>query len=136
MNVGLPLVEKLRHAIVRAFNEQGFTYAEIAEFLDIGEATVSRILRLHRETGSVRPRPRGGGRLSPIRGKVAAELRLLVAATSDATVSELMEQLVKQTGIRTSLAAMKRAMHRLGFSRKKRNSSLQSEIRQRTAGGA
>lgn len=71
MNVGLPTPEKLRQAIVRAFHEKGLSYQQIARLLGIGEATVSRALRLHRETGSVTARPRGGGNFSPIRGKVA-----------------------------------------------------------------
>lgn len=122
MNVGLPHPEKVRLAIVRAFEQEGLTYAEIARLLDIGEASVSRILRLHRETGAVAPKPKAGGQFSPIRDKVAARLKALVKETPDATVAELMDVLVEQTRVSTSLAAMKRAMHRLGFSRKKRSS--------------
>ncbi|MGO8971691.1 MAG: helix-turn-helix domain-containing protein, partial [Myxococcaceae bacterium] len=33
------------------------TYVKIAAVLGIGEATVSRVLRLYRETGSVKRRP-------------------------------------------------------------------------------
>jgi transposase len=122
MQAGLPHPEKIRRTIVRAFYKEGFTYEEIAGFLDIGVASVSRILRLHRETGKVDPRPRGPGRSSPIGGKVAEQLRRLVAQRPDATTAELLVALVERTGVRTSLSAVKRAMHRLGFSRKKRNS--------------
>src|SRR5215470_9074656 len=79
MRVGAPHPEKVRRAIVRAFYQEGFTYEEIARVLDIGVASVSRILRLHRETGGIEPRPRGGGWVSPISGAVAEELRRLVA---------------------------------------------------------
>ena len=150
MRVGLPHPEKIRRTIVRAFHEEGFTYEEIASFLDIGVASVSRILRLHRETGSVDPRPRGPGRSSPISGRarwasgarspdapisgrVAEQLRRLVLQRPDATTSELHAALVERTGVKTSLAAVKRAMHRLGFSRKKRNSSRPNARRLRTA---
>lgn len=134
MKTGLPTPEKLRLAIVRAFHKQGLTYQQIADLLDIGPATVNRILRLHRETGAVAARPRGGGRLSPIRGKVADELKRLVAKHPDSTIPELMELLVARTKIQTSLAAMKRAMHRLGFTHKKRSSSRLSATRRRTSG--
>ena len=133
MRVGLPHPEKIRRTIVRAFHEEGFTYEEIASFLDIGVASVSRILRLHRETGSVDPRPRGPGRSSPISGRVAEQLRRLVLQRPDATTSELHAALVERPGVKTSLAAVKRAMHRLGFSRKKRNSSRPNARRLRTA---
>ncbi|NTX57452.1 helix-turn-helix domain-containing protein [Myxococcus sp. CA039A] len=42
MNDGLPTPEKLRQTLVRAFQEKGLTYGQIARLLGIGEATVSR----------------------------------------------------------------------------------------------
>ncbi|MBN8467404.1 hypothetical protein JYJ95_12850 [Corallococcus exiguus] len=102
--------------------------------LDIGEATVSRVLRLYRETGDVVPRPKGGGRLSPIRGKVVSELKRLVAQKPDATVRELMAELTARTGIVTSRPSMQRALHRLGFSHKKSPSHPASATRRKTSG--
>ncbi len=122
MSVGLPHSEKLRLAIVRAFNDEGFTYAQIARLLDVGEATVSRTLRLFRETGGVTPRPRGPGRQSAIRGDVAKELKRLVKQSNDATSAELRETLIARTGVKTSISSVKRALKRLGFSSKKRSS--------------
>lgn len=133
MSVGHPLPEELRAAIVRAFHDQSFTYDEIAELLGVGRATVNRILRLHRETGALEPRPKGGGNVSPISGRVAKELRALVAARPDSTLAELMLALKQRTGVVTSLSSMKRAMRRLGFSRKKRSSSPPSATRRTTS---
>ena len=99
---GLPTPEKLRQATVRAFHGEGLSYQPIARLLGIGQATMSRVLCLHRETGSVAPRPSGGGNFSPIRGNVAAELKRLVAKTLDATVVELMHALTERTGVVTS----------------------------------
>jgi transposase len=123
MHPGNPHPEKIRVAVVRAVEEKGMTYAEVAEMLGIGEASVSRILRRHRETGSVAPKPKGGGRTSPIRGEVAKQLIALVRATPDATVEEMTSVLVDKTGVATSTSAVGRALRRLGFSRKKRSSS-------------
>ncbi|NNC18520.1 winged helix-turn-helix domain-containing protein [Corallococcus exiguus] len=65
------------------------------------------------------PRPKGGGRLSPIRGKVASELKRLVAQKPDATVRELVAELTARTGVATSRPSMQRTLHRLGFSHRK-----------------
>jgi len=134
MSLGHPASREVRQAIIRAFHEQGFTYQQIAEFLDIGIATVNRTLRLYRETGQLEPKPKGGGRLSPIRGEIARELKKLVAEHPDFTVAEYMAKLVEKTGVRTSLPSMKRAMHRLGFTHKKRSSSRSSGTLRRTSG--
>ncbi|RKG67744.1 helix-turn-helix domain-containing protein [Corallococcus terminator] len=118
MSEGHPTPEKLRRAVVRAFHEEGLSYEQIAQLLGIGEATVGRVLRLYRETGDVVPRPRGGGNFSPIRGKVATQLKRLLAQRPDATARELMDALTARTGVVTSRPALQRALHRLGFALK------------------
>jgi len=134
MSVGQATPEKLRQAIVRAFHEEGLSYMRIARLLGVAQATVSRVLRLHRETGSVTPRPRGGGNFSPIRGEVAEELKRLVREKPDATVLELRRELTARTGVVTSRPSMQRALHRLGFSHKKSPSSPPSATRHTTSG--
>jgi transposase len=115
----------IRRAIVRGF-KQGRKYKEIAAMLDVGEATVSRILRLHRERGSVRRRPIRGGRLSPIRGHVARLLGHILKDMPDATVMELTEALMARSEVKTSRSGVQRALRRLGYSRKKSPSGLRS----------
>jgi predicted transcriptional regulator len=46
------VTRQVREAIVRAFHDRKLSYGEIAELLAVGEATVSRVLRRHRETKS------------------------------------------------------------------------------------
>ena len=111
---------RLRKAIVRARRKEKLTYVQIAERFGVGEATVNRILRLHRETGSVEPRPRGGGNRSPIHGEVAKILQRIVESLPDATIDELTEALMTQVELDTSRASVGRAIQRLGFSRKKK----------------
>jgi transposase len=108
----------VRRAIVR-LHKKGKTYVEVADLLGVGEATVNRILRLHRETGSVHRRPIAGGRKSPIRGHVTQLLGHILTEMPDATVLELTQALMARTDIETSRSAVQRAIHRLGFSRKK-----------------
>ena len=108
------------------------TYAETAELLGIGEASVSRILRRHRETGGVTPKPKGGGRMSPIRDEIAEQLGVLVENVPDATIQEMVDALVAKTGVTTSASAVGRALRRLGFTRKKRSSSRPSATNRTT----
>jgi transposase len=120
---------RLREAIVRAWHQEKLTYAAIAALLGVGEATVSRVLRRHRETASVAPRAHGGGNLSPIRGEVAEALERLVADLPDATIDELTQALIDGTSVSTSRSAVMRALQRLGYSRKKRPSRRSSATR-------
>ena len=115
---------------------EGRTYQETAALLGIGRATVNRILRLHRETRSVEPRPRGGGNFSPLHGELAELLIAIVDAMPDATVAELTAALVERSGTSTSRSGVQRALGRLGFSRKKSPSSPSSGTRRNTAPAA
>jgi transposase len=126
---GLPVDIRIREAIIRAFHDEKRTYSQIAALLGIGEATVSRVLRLHRETAGVAPRPRGGGNRSPIHGRIADLLERIVSRMPDATVVELTAALSKAADIDTSRASVQRALARLGYSRKKRPSLPSSGTR-------
>jgi len=112
----------LRAVVVR-LREEGRSYQSIAEVTGLGIATVNRILRLYRETGSTEPKQPGGGNFSPIRGKIEERLKAIVDAMPDATVREFSEALQKAEKLKTSRPAVQRALMRMGYSRKKRSSS-------------
>jgi len=125
----------VRRAIVRLREQEQRSYAEIAELLGVGEATVSRVLRRHREQGSVDPFPRGGGRRSLIHGRVAELLVAIVTKMSDATVAELTEALEKRASIEVSRSAVQRALERLGYSKKRLRFGPRSKTRRSTDRG-
>ena len=110
---------QVREAIVRAVEEQELTYQATADLLGVGYATVNRVLSRYRRTKSVELLPKGGGWASPIQGRIADLLHKIVSAMSDATVKELTAALQKRARIKTSRSAVQRALHRLGYSRKK-----------------
>jgi transposase len=113
---------QIREAIVRAVEQQGLSYQATADLLGVGYATVNRVLSRYRKTKRVDPLPKGGGRMSPIHGRIAELLIKIVAVMSDATVEELTVALRRKAKISTSRSAVQRALHRLGFSRKKSHS--------------
>lgn len=131
--MGAPISAPLREAIVRTYRDGGGTYDEVAETLGVGRATVSRVLRLKRESGAVVPRPRGGGNLSPIHGRVADLLVSIVRTMPDATVAELADTLMARGDVTTSRSSVLRALYRLGYSRKKSPSWRRSATRPSTA---
>jgi predicted transcriptional regulator len=64
-------------------------YEQIAELLGIGRATVSRTLRLYRETGDLKRRPITGGNFSVFRDLVAELLMAIVETMPDVSIVEL-----------------------------------------------
>lgn len=113
----------LRSRIVEARIREGLSYKEIAERFQVGEATVSRILRRFRESGSVEPRPHGGGTPRLVSDAKQGLLRRVAEQHPDATLHELSALFRKASRIKLSRATMCREMHRLGLTRKKSPSS-------------
>lgn len=126
---------EVRRAVVRLREQQRLEYAEIAELLGIGEATVNRILRRYREQGSVDVLPRGGGRRSLIHGRIAKLLVAIVTKMPDATVAELTEALEERASIEISRSAVQRALGRLGYTKKRPRSAPRSKTRPSTVRG-
>lgn len=93
------------------------TYQETAEMFGVGLATVSRLLRLERETNDVKARPRGGN--NP-RAVDLDWLRAHAKANPDALLRERIGAWEATSGRRVSMGAMWNAMHAIGWTHKKR----------------
>ena len=110
-----PIPMEWREKIVSAYDE-GQTMAEVAERFDVSVDSVLNFVKLKRETGSLEPKPHGGGRQPRIEGEDAERLEEIVAESPDATLEELAEKL----GIDVDPSVMHRTLERLGITRKKK----------------
>jgi transposase len=105
----------LRERVAAACDEGGATREQIAARFAVSVRWVRDLLRRRRETGSIAPRPRGGGRAPAFDEAAAARLRAAVRADDDAT----LEELGQAAGVACSPSAVFRALDRLGITRKK-----------------
>lgn len=118
----MALSTEMRERIAHSHEAGLGTYEKIAGILGCGVATVSRVLRRKRETGSVAAKPHAGG----IDPKVDARgLRLLqrwLAKKPDLTLEELTRRYnACKSTVNVSRATVGRAVYdRLGLTRKKR----------------
>lgn len=111
-------------AFYAAHRGKGASYDSVAKHFAIGYATVSRWLRLKRETGQVVDRPRKVVVRSPID---MAWLKAHTEANPDATLKERAAAHQKAHGGKVpSVPAMWMALRRLNFTHKKRHSTRRS----------
>ncbi|MFI4928306.1 MAG: helix-turn-helix domain-containing protein [Burkholderiales bacterium] len=106
----------LRERIVRAV-EAGTPRAVAARTFGVGLATVERYVRRQR-TGALAPRS-SPGRPARIGPAEQPALRAQLAAAPDATLAEHCARWAAGRGARVSVATMRRAIARLGWTRKK-----------------
>lgn len=108
----------LRRRVVAAYvADASGTYAKTAALFGIGEATVSRLLRRHRETGDVEYKPRGGN--NPRRIDLTW-LRRNLEEQPDARLIDRVEAWRQHSGNELSVTAIWNAVRACGWSHKKR----------------
>jgi transposase len=105
----------LRERVVAACDAGDATREQVAARFSVSVPWVRKLLRRRRETGSIAPKPRGGGRPPAFDGEAAGRLREAVRADADATLMEL----ARASGVPCRASAVHRALARLGVTRKK-----------------
>lgn len=120
----LPLA--LRERLVAAYKVGEFTYKQVADVFDVGEATVSRWLARERRTGDLRPDEHGGGNPPRIPPEQYEALRALVVDAPDATQQDLCDLWEELFGVVVSKAAMGRTLKAADITRKKSSSARRS----------
>jgi transposase len=111
----------LKRRLVEAYRSgKSGTYAATAALFGVGEASVSRLLRRHRETGDVQQKPRGGN--NPRRVDLAW-LRQHLEGNPDGRLIDRIEAWEKKSGVRVAIGTMWLAVHDCGWTHKKRPKS-------------
>jgi transposase len=111
-----PYSQDLRQRIVDTVQRGEGTIHQIAERFLVSFSFVTRLLQLHRSSGSVEPRPHGGGNPAVLTPEDLERLREFIAKRPDATLRECAAHL----GSSCSLATISRALSKLGLPRKKK----------------
>lgn len=106
----------LRWRIVTVVESGEFSLHEVGELFAVDLSTVVRLLQRYRRTGSVAPKPHGGGRARKLNAKAVTRLLELVKQQPDATLVELRDRL----GISCSVMTIFRALQRERITRKKK----------------
>lgn len=110
-----PLSNDLRQRIVDAHNSGQGNQQQIAARFGVCRQTVANLLALFRETGSIEPKPHGGGHPAAFQGETLQQLRELVDKQPDATLQELRDL----TGVSCTVVAVHGTLKRLKLPLKK-----------------
>jgi transposase len=111
-----PYSQDLRQRIVDTIQRGDGTIRQVAERFLVSLSFVTRLLQLYRSTGSVEPRPHGGGNPAVLTPEDLERLREFLRQRPDATLEECRTHL----GASCSLMTISRALSRLGLPRKKK----------------
>jgi transposase len=120
-----PYSQDLRQRVLATVQRGEGSLRQIARRFLVSVSFVTRLLRTHRTTGALEPKPHGGGNPAALGPEDLERLRELIRQQPDATLEECRQRL----GASCSLMAISRALRKLGLPRKKKVPRAQEQDR-------
>jgi transposase len=108
--------QDLRTRVIDTIERRDGSLRQIAQRFLVSLSFVVRLLRHYRTTGSLEPKPHGGGRQPALSPSQLKRLAALIRKKPDATLEELRQSL----GVDCSTMAIVRALKKLKITRKKK----------------
>jgi len=115
-----PLSVDLRQRILAAYDAKEGSQRQLAKRFKVSLSCIRDLRRHYRETGTVQPKPHGGGAVAKLGKEQLPSVEALVTAQPDALLEELCERLAERTGVQVSVSTMQRALCKLNLSVKKK----------------
>jgi transposase len=120
-----PYSQDLRKRILDTVQRGDGSLRQIARRFLVSVSFVTRLLRTHRSTGSLEPKPHGGGNPAALGPEDLERLRELIRQQPDATLEECRQRLAASCSTMT----ISRALRKLGLPRKKKVPRAQEQDR-------
>src|SRR5258707_9335006 len=120
-----PYSQDLRQRVLDTVRRGEGSLRQIARRFLVSVSFVTRLLRTHRDTGSLEPKPHGGGNPALLTPEDLERLGELIRQQPDATLEECRQRL----GVSCSTMTISRALGRLGLPRKKKVPRAQEQDR-------
>src|SRR5438552_13132794 len=120
-----PSSQDLRQRVLDTVRRGEGSLRQIARRSLVRGSFVTRLLRTHRDTGALEPKPHGGGNPAVLTPEDLERLRELIRQQPDATLQECRQRL----GASCSLMTISRALSPLGLPRKKKVPRAQEQDR-------
>jgi len=105
----------LRERVAAACDAGDATREQIAARFKVSVSWIRKLMSQRRETGSIEPKPRGGGRAPAFDAEAEQRLREAVRDNDDSTLRELADA----AGVACGPSVVHRALKRMGITRKK-----------------
>lgn len=115
-----PLSVDLRQRIVAAYEAKEGSQRQLAERFKVSLSFIRDLKRHQRQTGTIEPKPHGGGATAKLTKEHLPIVEALVKAQPDALLQELCERFATKTGVSVSVSTMQRVVSDLNLSVKKK----------------
>ena len=101
-----PLSIDIRQRIIAAYEAKEGSQRQLSKRFKVSLSFIRDLMRHYRETGTVQPKPHGGGAVAQLGKEQLPIIEALVTAQPDALLKELCERFSQQTGVEVSVSTM------------------------------
>lgn len=117
----------LRQKIVALYKEGNISQRQLAKQFKVALSFVEKLLKQQRETGSVAPKKRTIQTPTKLNPEQLVMLEQLVANNNDATLTELRDLLLQETGVLIGRSTVDRMLRKLNITVKKKHFTRQKK---------
>lgn len=107
--------EDLRERIIEALQDENKSKAEVIKIFKISRTGLNYLIEHYEKTGSLKPKPHGGGRPSKFQERDIEKIKKFIKDHPDAT----LEEILKFTGKDASITSVFRTLKKIGYRLKK-----------------
>jgi transposase len=93
--------------------QENISITKLAERFKVAKSFVEKLLKRFEETGDISPLAKGGSPPTKLNSEHLVTLVEIIKESNDATLKELTELLESKTGIRVSIAVLKKVRYAL-----------------------
>jgi len=111
-----PYSQDLRQKIIEAYYNQEGSQRQIAQRFCVSLSFIQNLLKRYRNSGTLDPRPHGGGQSSKLNPDQMRLLAQLVRENQSLTLEQLCHKLELAIGVKISRATMGRIIKKLNLS--------------------
>ncbi len=111
----------IRQKVIDAYNNQEGSLRQLAKRFSVSLSFVQRLLKRYHQSGTVEPKPHGGGKPAKLSSEQILLVKTLVEEDNDAILVELCERVQQRIGVKLSRATLGRITQKLKLTRKKKH---------------
>ncbi len=116
-----PYSQDFRQKIIDAYNNQEGSQREIAQRFCVSLSFIQNLLKRYRNSGTLDPRPHGGGQSPKLNQDQMKVLAQLLQENPNLTLAQLCHKLELMIGVRISRATMGRIIKKLNLNDNQNN---------------
>lgn len=119
-----------RQKIIQIYENENQSIRKIASRFRIAKSFVQKLIKQHKETGDLAPKPQGGNSAPKLGSQEVVILMELIEVNNDATLQELCDLLEQKTGIKVSKSTLDRVTKKLDYSFKQKTLYAEEKLKE------